>query len=239
MIHTHPLEYIHHKTTLEAHIAHPADVSGKLPVVLLMHAWEGRNEFVVEKANYYAGKGYVGVALDNYGKGILGHSLEENSKLMTPLMDDRKFLAERLIAGFEAIKQLPFVDSNKIVVMGFCFGGLCALDLLRNAVELVGVISVHGLLGAPKHYAPRYNTTTKVLALTGYNDPMVVPQQVSEFEHELDQAKVDWQMITYGQTSHAFTNPKVNDTKLGLIYNPLAAKRSTVAIDNFINECFI
>lgn len=233
----HYLEYTHHNNVLEAYIAHPESIAGKLPAVLIMHAWEGRNEFALQKANYFAEQGYVGVALDNYGKGILGRSIEENSKLMTPLMEDRKFLAERLIAGVEAIKQLPYVDPKRIVVMGFCFGGLCALDLLRNAQDLAGIISVHGLLSAPTHYTPHYKPGTKVLALTGYNDPMVTPSMVTEFEHEMEHAQVDWQLICYGNTSHAFTNPKANNTELGLIYNPLTAKRSAIAIDLFIQEC--
>jgi dienelactone hydrolase len=235
---THHLEYKHSNATLEAYVAHPEDVSKKLPAVIIMHAWAGRDHFVEKTAQYYADKGYVGAALDNYGKGIKGNSVEENSKLMTPLMEDRKFLAERLITGIEAIKALPYVDAKKIIVMGYCFGGLCALDVLRNAVEVTGIISVHGLLGAPTQYKPHYNSTTKVLALTGYNDPMVPPELTATFAHEMDQAKVDWQMVTYGNTQHAFTNPEAHDINLGLIYNANVAKRSTLAIDNFIQECF-
>jgi len=234
---THHVEYKHANATLEAYVAHPENVKQKSPAIVILHAWAGRDKFVKQKANYFAEQGYVGVALDNYGKGIVGKSVEENSKLMTPLMENREFLAERLIAGIETVKKLPNVDTKKIVVVGFCFGGLCALDLLRNAVELSGVISVHGLLGAPTHYQPRYIANTKVLALAGYNDPMVPPELTAAFAREMDHAKVDWQMVTYGNTKHAFTNPEAHDNNLGLVYSANIAKRSFTAIDNFIREC--
>lgn len=230
------IDYHHAKSVLEAYVAFPDNANKPLPAVVLLHAWGGRDKFVEQKAEYYAELGYVGVALDNYGKGVLGNSTEEKVKLMTPFMEDRKFLAERLMTGISMVKQLPNVDPDKVIVMGFCFGGLCALDLARNAVELAGVISVHGLLGAPENYALHYSAHAKVLALTGYNDPMVTPEQTAAFAHEMDQAKVDWQLVTYGNTLHAFTNPEAHDTQLGTVYNVLAAKRSQITIDNFIKE---
>lgn len=231
-------EYKHGDSVLEAFVAYPENTIGKTPAVVIMHAWSGRDSFVEQKARYYAERGYIGIALDNYGKGIRGKSPEENGKLMSPFMQDRKFLAERLMAGIRTAKTLPYVDSHKVIVTGYCFGGLCALDLLRNAVELTGVISIHGLLGEPTEYKPHYHTQTKVFALCGYNDPMVTPEQTAAFGVEMDKAKVEWQMISFGKTQHAFTNPEAHDKNLGLIYNPTIAKRSTVMIDNFIDDCF-
>jgi dienelactone hydrolase len=195
----HYLEYSHENTVLEAYISRPTETTEKMPAVLLMHAWDGRDSFVKDKADYFSEKGYIGVALDNYGKGVIGKTLEEKSALMSPLMNDRAFLAKRLIAGFEAIKNLPYVDPTKIIVIGYCFGGLCALDLMRNGAELAGVITVHGLLDMPS-YTPHYYHNTKVLALTGYNDPMVTPDHVQAFEHEMDKAHLDWQLMYYGNT---------------------------------------
>ena len=231
------VEYHHDTATLEAFIAQPEGMQGQRPAVLLMHAWRGRDEFVEKKAQEFASKGYVGIALDNYGKGIVGRTTEENIALMSPLMQDRSFLAARLQAGIQAVKQLSYVDHTKLVVIGYCFGGLCALDILRNNVALAGVISVHGLLGAPEQYAPQYHLDTKVLALTGYNDPMVLPEQTAAFSQEMNHAGVDWQLVTFGKTLHAFTNPIANDHTLGTVYNPIAAKRTDKIVDQFIAEC--
>ncbi len=231
------VEYKHDDVVLEAYVVTP-DENKKLPTILLLHAWKGRDELMLKAAEEWANKGYVGIALDTYGKGKLGGTKEENAALMKPFMDDRAFLAKRLFAGVEMAKKLPSVNANKMLALGFCFGGLCALDLWRHGAELSGVISVHGLLGAPEVNPKKYRIETKVLALGGYNDPIVTPDQVQAFEKELDHSKADWQLVTYGNTVHAFTNPEANDKAFGTVYNPVAAKRASQAIDLFVGECF-
>jgi len=233
---THRIEYQHGDKVMEAYAAYPNDQTNPLPTLVLLHAWHGRDELVCQTADRYAAQGYVSVALDNYGKGVVGGSAEESSRLMMPLMENRKLLAERLVIGIQTVQKLSYVDPQKMVVIGYCFGGLCALDLLRNHVELAGVISVHGLFGAP-NYPLQYYPKTKVLVLTGYNDPMVPVEQANMLSKELDTAKADWQMVTYGNTMHGFTNPNANDPVRGIVYNPVAAKRSEGVIEQFIQEC--
>ena len=41
------------------------------------------------------------------------------------------------------------VDENQVAAIGFCFGGLCVLDLARVGASLLGVVSFHGLFTAP------------------------------------------------------------------------------------------
>ena len=77
------------------------------------------------KAVALAQEGYVGFALDAYGKGVLGTTVEENTRLMTPFMEDRDFLQQRLQAGYEALCALPQVDEQRVAAIGYCFGGLC------------------------------------------------------------------------------------------------------------------
>ena len=70
---------------------------------------------------------------------------------MTPLVEDRDELRRRLLAAAEAAKSLPEADPDKVVAIGYCFGGLCALDLARaNPPGLVGAVSFHGLLMPPE-----------------------------------------------------------------------------------------
>lgn len=228
------IEYHDGHTTLEAFVAHVESDTHK-PVVLIAHAWAGRDQFVCDKAKLLAEMGYVGFALDVYGKGKLGSNNEENSALMTPFMENRENLRRRLLAGFETATQLPYVDETKVAAIGYCFGGLCALDLARSGADLKGVVSFHGLLSRP----PLSETiTAKVLALHGDADPMVSPENVRSFQEEMTQANVDWQMHIYGNTMHAFTNPEANDADFGTVYNQTAAKRSWQAMTNFLAEIF-
>ena len=229
------VEYSHEDATLEAFIAYDDANQEKRPGVLIFHAWRGRDDFVCDKAKWLAELGFVGCALDVYRKGVLASGPEVNAKLMEPFMTDRNFLRNRMQAGLQAVRNHPLVDTGRLGAIGFCFGGLCALDLARSGAPLKGVVSFHGLLMAPERMK-NPPIKAKVLVLHGHDDPMVPPEQVLAFEKEMTEANVDWQVHVYGQTVHAFTNPVANDPKMGTVYSPVAEKRSMHAMYNFFKE---
>lgn len=229
------IEYKDNDVLLEAYCAYDDKTSGKKPAVLVAHDWSGRNDFAIEKANRLAQMGYVGVALDAYGKGKFGTTNEEKSALIKPFLEDRQLILRRMLAGLEMAKQQPYIDSQKIGAMGFCFGGLCVLDLARSGADLRGVVSFHGLLHAPEGAKP-HAIKAKVLALHGYDDPMVKPEMMVQFANEMTQLKANWEMDVYGNTMHAFTNPKAHDTGLGLVFEQQANDRSMAAMERFFKE---
>ncbi|MFV9988928.1 MAG: dienelactone hydrolase family protein [Coxiella endosymbiont of Dermacentor nuttalli] len=239
MIHTQTIDYRDGDTVFQAYLAyaHENSEKQKRPLVLVAHAWRGRDDFVEEKARHLAKIGYVGFAMDVYGKGVLGDEPETNRKLMQPLMEDRKMLLRRLTKGLKTAKQVKVVDRTKIAAMGYCFGGLCVLDLARSGADLKGVVSFHGLLQAPKEILTK-KIKSKILVLHGHEDPMVPPNIVFEFEKEMTDAKVDWQLHIFGRTMHAFTNPEANDFNMGTVYNSQAEKRSWFEATQFFKEIF-
>ncbi|MGZ5016252.1 MAG: dienelactone hydrolase family protein [Methylobacter sp.] len=229
--------YMDGDVVLEAFFAFDDALSGRRPAVLINHTWAGRDNFVAEKAKKLAALGYVGFAVDMYGKGVLGSGPEENMKLMQPFMADRAMLQQRMKAALAAVKLMPWVDDSKIAAIGFCFGGLCSLDLARTGVDIKGVVSFHGLLSAPGN--TQGNTIkAKVLALHGRDDPLAPTEQMLAFEQEMTEAGADWQLHTYGNTMHAFTNPIANDPASGMVYRPEADRRSWIAMQNFLTEIF-
>lgn len=229
--------YMDGDVVLEAFFAFDDSISGRRPAVLISHAWGGKDSFVAEKARKLAKLGYVGFALDMYGKGVLGANAEENAKLMQPFLAGREKLQQRMKVALTTVKQLPWVDENKIAAMGFCFGGLCALDLARTGIDIKGVVSFHGLLGAPDNTKGN-KIKAKILALHGHDDPMGLPEQVLAFQEEMTKAKADWQFVTYGHTVHAFTNPVANDPSFGTVYQADADRRSWQSMQNFFAEIF-
>lgn len=229
--------YLDGDVVLEAFFAFDDAITGRRPAVLINHAWGGRDDFVAGKAQKLAELGYVGFALDMYGKGVLGTSPEENSKLMQPFIEDRAMLQQRIKAAVAAVKLMPWVDDSKIAAIGFCFGGLCVLDLARTGADLKGVVSFHGLLGAPENIQGT-PIKAKVLALHGHDDPLGPPEQVLAFEQEMTAAGADWQLLTFGNTLHAFTNPAANNPDDGKLYQPDADRRSWLAMQNFLAEIF-
>lgn len=234
---TEHIEYRDGDTVLEGFCVYDDKSQTKRPGVLVCHDWSGRNPFAQHKAQQLAELGYVGFALDMFGKGVIGKTTEEKSALIQPFFKDRMLVRKRLFAALEALKKIPTVDSSKLGAIGFCFGGLCALDLARSGADVKGVVSFHGLLNAPEGL-DKHPIMAKVLALHGYDDPMVKPDQVVTFGNEMTEAKANWQIDMYGNTKHAFTNPEAHDTSLGLIYDKQAADRSWIAMKEFFKEIF-
>ena len=229
------VDYLDGDVPLEGFFAYDDAFDGRRPAVLISHAWGGRDEFVADKAKKLAELGYLAFAVDMYGKGVLGQNPEENAKLMQPFMDDRAMLQQRINSALYAVKLMPWVDDTKIAAIGFCFGGLCVLDLARSEADIAGVVSFHGLLGVPDNIS-HPDIKAKVLVLHGNDDPMAPVEQLVALKQELTQAGADWQMHIYGNTMHAFTNPLANDPGFGTVYQADADKRSWLAMKNFLSE---
>lgn len=236
-IQTRAIEYVVDGKTFEGILAWDDRAHGKRPAVAVAHAWAGRSAFEVDKAKRLAELGYVGFAMDVYGKGVLGQSREENAALMTPLVQDRALLQKRLQAAIHALAMQAEVDPEKIAAIGFCFGGLSVLDLARVGAPVKGVVSFHGLFTPPGNTAGN-KIAAKVLALHGWDDPMAKPDAVLAFAKEMTDAGADWQLHAYGHTMHAFTNPEANDPDFGTVYNAKADARSWQAMQNFLAELF-
>jgi dienelactone hydrolase len=156
---------------------------------------------------------------------------------MQPFLEDRALLQRRMKLALETVRRLERVDKDRVAAIGFCFGGLCVLDLARTGADLRGVVSFHGLLKPPGNTQGN-KIQAKVLVLHGHDDPMVPVEDVVALERELTEAGADWQVHVYGHTMHAFTNPKANDPNFGTVYNPVADRRSWLAMQNFLEEIF-
>ncbi|HEX4045369.1 MAG TPA: dienelactone hydrolase family protein [Gammaproteobacteria bacterium] len=234
MLKTQKIDYYDGEILLEGYYAYDEKAPEKKPAILISHDWSGKNEFACQKANRLAELGYVGFALDMFGKGKMGKTKEEKMALIQPLLADRPQLSKRILAALTAVKQLDVVDSARIGAIGFCFGGLCVLDLARSGANMNSVVSFHGLLNAPE--TPTRTIKAKILALHGYNDPMVTPDQVVAFADEMTAAHANWELNIYGNTMHAFTNPEAHDSAFGTVYDKQADNRSWLAMCNFFKE---
>lgn len=229
------LSYNHQEKTFEAFVALPSQE--KRPLVILCHAWAGRDEYICNKAIAIAQLGYVAVAIDMYGDAVIGSSVAENIALKKPLLENRLLLQQRLLAGYNAAAALPSVDQSRIACIGFGFGGLCALDLARSGVPLLGAVSIYGHFEAPQGIQ-RPPMQAKILLLHGYNDPIVPVQDLIPFNQEMQQFNVDWRVHLYGNTEHAFATPSANDPAAGVLYNALSASRAWQATQDFLQELF-
>lgn len=234
---TNNVEYNDGDVLLEGFVAYE-ETDVQKPLVLVAHDWSGRRQFACDAATRIAELGYVGFALDMYGKGIFGsdNDVAGNSALMNPLASNRALLRQRIRAALVAGRNIPQVDATRVAAMGFCFGGMCVLELARSGADVRGVVSIHGIFAPGDE--PNASIVSKVLCLHGHDDPMVPPEQVLAFETEMSDAGVDWQMHVYGGTTHAFTNPAANNPDFGTVFNATAERRAYQSLTSFLAEIF-
>lgn len=208
------------------------------PLVLLAHAWGGLKDNEKSKADRIASDwGYNAFAMDVYGKGQRGDTPEECTALMSPLAENREALQNRLSASLAFGKTLDGVDSDKVAAIGFCFGGLSVLDMARANMDVLGVASFHGLLGAPGNLSPS-SISPKILISHGWQDPMAKPEDVVAIGEELNAANADWQLHAFGPALHSFTTEGANNSDMGTVYDADADRRSFAYLKIFLKELF-
>ena len=234
-MHKQDIEYFESGVRFVGCLVYDASFKGKRPAVLVAPAFEGRNQFAISKAELLAKLGYVAFVVDMYGDGQVAQGVEASLKLMIPIFNDRALLRKRILAAFNTVKNLEIVDSYKIAGIGFCFGGMCMLDLARAGADIKGVVSFHGVFKVPEGI-PNAKIIAKVLLLHGHKDPQVSPDQAVLIENELDAAGVDWQLMFYGSAMHSFTDPNATEIERGRKYDPVIAKRSWYVMEGFLKE---
>jgi dienelactone hydrolase len=207
------------------------------PGVLVVHEGLGLGEFAMERARRLAELGYVALAADMFGERRQARNLQEVATLVGGLRAEPTRLRARGRAALETLAALPQVDAQRLVAIGFCFGGSVVLELARAGADLKAVVSFHGVL-ATKMPAVTGGVMASVLVLTGADDPLAPPDQVAEFENEMRAAAVrDWQVISYGNTLHGFTNPAADGSMLrSALYNAQADRRSWASMQSLFDE---
>ena len=237
-VRTETVEYKLGDVTMIGYVAWDDAIQGQRPGVLVVHEWYGLNDYAKSRARQLAQLGYVAFAVDMYGNGLSATDAAEAGRLASALRNGRPLMRARAQAALETLRKNPLCDPKRIAAIGYCFGGGVALELARSGADLAGVVSFHGNLDTPNPDDAK-NIRAKVLVLHGADDPHVNAAQVANFQQEMRNANVDWQMISYGGAVHSFTNPAAgNDPSRGVAYNAAADRRSWEAMRTFFDEIF-
>ncbi len=223
-------------TKFEGFIAFDDKVKTPSPGFLIVHDWMGIGDYTKNKAKEMAKKGYVGFAVDIFGKGNNPKNQDEAAKLAGKFKEDRVKLRAHIQAAYEVLSKRNEVNKEKIFVFGYCFGGTTALELGRAGAKLAGIVSFHGGLSNPKP-ADAKNIQAPVLILHGADDPFVPAKEVTDFKSEMRAAKKVMQFVNYAGVVHSFTNPLAGDDKSkGAAYNEKADKESWVEFEKFVGK---
>jgi dienelactone hydrolase len=234
---TTPLRYSADDLSFCGQLACP-DVQGKVPGILIFPEAPGVGPHVIRRAAALARMNYVALAADVHGEGVLFDDPTTMRANIDQLKSQPERLIQRLQASLHALAQVPQVDPQRMLVIGYCFGGWCALELARTGAPLLGVGVFHGAL-IPTQANTANRIQGKVLVCSGASDPLVPTEQITAFTQEMSAAGVDWQVHLYGGTGHGFTSPEAgSNPRPGFGYSAASDHRSWAALGVFLNETF-
>jgi dienelactone hydrolase len=228
--------WVHDGTALEGLMARP-EGAGPFPAVMVMHSGAGLSTFEQDKSRALAQLGYRAVATDMFGAEARNAPADENVRHYEQLIQTPDRMRARIVGWFDTLADLPDIDASRIAAIGYCFGGMCVLELARSGAAASAVVSYHGVLTthAP---AQRGRVKCQVAAFCGGKDPYAPLKDVESLRRELSAADVDYQITEFAAAEHSFTNPEADAYGMpGISYNEIADRVSwagTLALLNTV-----
>jgi dienelactone hydrolase len=213
----------------------PSATGPAAPTVLIFTAWLGISASIRDRAERIAAHGYTAFVADMFGRPTV---IENGPRAMVdPFMNDRQHMRRRARAALSALRARPECDPDRVVAVGYCFGGCVALELARDRAHLGGVVSFHGELDTPTSARPG-DVGGKLLILTGDDDPVVPFTRVAEFRDEMRSAGVDYEINIYSGAKHSFTGEGSLGAELTpeAVLHPQADARSWRSMLAFLDE---
>ncbi len=213
----------------------PAKKTTNNPAILILPAWKGIDNHSKNVATELSKLGYIAFVADIYGKGNYPKNTDEAGKISGYYKSNPLEYQNRIVLALnELIKS--GANPDNIAIFGYCFGGTGAIEAAYANLNLKGVVSFHGGLMADKIEQSGL-ISPKVLILHGADDPYVAEADIKGCINSLNTRKADWQMISYSDAVHAFTEPEAGNNKAsGAAYNKVAADRSWNHAKLFLSE---
>lgn len=232
---TEQVDYRDGDARLTGFFAIDADRVGKRPGVLVVHGGAGVDDHARGRARRFAEAGFAAFACDMYGEGVTGNR-ERIMRRIAELRADREALVRRVQPAIDMLSSRPDVD-GRLAAVGYCLGGMIALEYARSRSTIAGVVSVHGNLGTATPAKPS-SIRARILVCHGALDPHVPMSQVTGFADEMTHAGADYQVIVYGNAMHGFTHETATGQQPGVMYDARTDGRSATAIQGFFTELF-
>lgn len=204
--------------------------------IMLFSTWAGISDFEKGVANKLTQMGIDVWLIDMYGADVDLSTLEAKKSAMSSLLNNFNCLRLHLqeIASFVQ-KNAPQTNTN-FSAIGYCLGGLCALQAALFLPEISKGASFHGLLDFPYDTPSidKLKSSTSLLIMNGASDPMVSIEGQEKAKKYFNHLGVNWTFIDYGNAMHSFAIPGSNNPKNGAQYQELAASQSWLHMLNFI-----
>jgi carboxymethylenebutenolidase len=187
--------------TITGYMALPADVTEKLPAVLVVHENRGLNPYIKDVARRLAVAKFLALAPDGLTSvgGYPGDD-EKGGKLFTQV--DRAKMIEDFFATAEWLKSRPNC-TGRLGAIGFCFGGgVVNILAVRMGADLDAGVPFYGSQPAAPEVA---KIKTPLLAHYAELDTRITSGWPA-FDSELTAANVPHEGYIYSGTNHGFHN---------------------------------
>ncbi len=231
-----PVAYSDGAQKLNGFAIAPATSADKSAGVLILPAWKGIDEHSKQVAQQLSELGYHAFIADIYGEGNYPADAKEAGERSGFYKKNFKNYHVRILLALEQLAKAG-ANSEKIAVIGYCFGGTGAIEAARVNMPVKGVVSFHGGLEKDESRSTAQQIIPRVLILHGADDPYVPQSDILAFQQEMRDSKADWQMIYYADAVHAFTEKSAgNDNSKGAAYNAKADRRSWEHMKVFFEE---
>jgi dienelactone hydrolase len=214
------------------------DGAGPFPVVLIGHEGPGLDDIQRERASQVAALGYVGFAFDYHGELSPFASRDHMVARLDELSANPTRTRALGQAALDVVLAEPSVDAHRVAVIGYCYGATVALELGRSGADLRAIVGFHPGLRTVRP-ADAANIRGRVLMFVGADDPIIPIEHRVEFEQEMRNGHVDWQMHLYGGVVHSFTHPRASQAGVpGVAYNEAAANHAWSSMAALLQEVF-
>ncbi|HEX9303383.1 MAG TPA: dienelactone hydrolase family protein [Thermoanaerobaculia bacterium] len=176
---------------------------GRKPALVVIQEYWGLNDFVKGKADDFAKKGYVALAVDLY-RGKVATDPDTAHQLMRGMPEDRAM--RDLKAALDYLRSRDDVDATRIGSIGWCMGGGYSLQLALAQPKLAGTVLYYGRLVTDDQKI--IGLLVPLLGNFGGQDKGISPDSVREFERKAKAAGKSVDFKIYPDAGHAFASSK-------------------------------
>ena len=202
------------QATLLGYLARPA-AAGTYPAVLVCHENRGLTAHIKDVTRRFVRAGYVALAVDLLSRQGGTAAIGDQSTIPGLLsnMSQDQFVAD-FTSGWRYLQTQPFVQKDRVGMVGFCFGGGVTWRVAIGLPELRAAVPFYGPPPAADEVS---KINAAVLAIYGQLDQRITGSEPT-MEAAMKQNGNTFDKMIYPNANHAF----FNDT--GVSYDAAAAK---------------
>jgi carboxymethylenebutenolidase len=196
-----PVTFTSQGDEIMAYQARPA-LEGVYPAVLVCHENRGLNPHIEDVARRFAKEGYVALAIDLLARegGTAAYDRDEVPGLLSNAGAERH--VADFVAGVDYLQTLDYVESERIGMTGYCFGGGITW---RVATALPGLKAAVPFYGPAPDLDQVPNIQAAVLGVYAEQDERINAGK-DALEQALIEAGITHQLNLYPGVNHAFHN---------------------------------